>query len=82
MDAIDQEIKAKRGCCHGDCKIERGSPSERRPLFNMDSLMALGMDVSEELLELRYLRGFLGLSWTTCEPVRGVESERCLRSGG
>ena len=48
----------------------------------MDSLMALGMDVSEELLELRYLRGFLGLSWTTCEPVRGVESERCLRSGG
>jgi hypothetical protein len=49
-------------------------PSDMRPVFSMDSLMALGMD-TREVLPLRIFF-FFGLSTSV---YRGVERDRCLR---
>lgn len=50
-------------------------PRDMRPLFSMDSFMALGIDTKEVLPPLRIFF-FLGFSTSV---YRGVERDRCLR---
>ncbi len=68
------------------------SPTDRRPLLSIDSLIAFGMDVNDVLAEPKYRFGFLGLAAgalflpkdqvpppPSCGlVVLGVEKDRCL----
>ena len=68
------------------------SPTDRRPLLSIDSLIAFGMDVNDVRAEPKYRFGFLGLAAgalflpkdqvpppPSCGlVVLGVEKDRCL----